>query len=119
MTGPCPKCPRPDSCLRWAPFCAWAAEAPPDPVKIAHIRARSAPASYPPLATQAANLAGSLWAWAVSGFTMASEDEQARRLAICHACPQWDGGRCRICGCALSAKVSLKTAHCPLPEPKW
>jgi hypothetical protein len=62
-------------------------------VKLAHIRARSAPASYPPLAQQAANLAGSLWAWAVSGFTTTTEEERARRLAICRDCPQWDGGR--------------------------
>lgn len=81
--------------------------------------AASRPAEYPPVATQAANLAGSLWAWAVSGFSMASDEERARRLAICRACPQYDAEavRCHLCGCYLGAKTSLKIEHCPIN--KW
>ena len=75
------------------------------------------PAAYPSAARQAANLAGSLWDWAVSGFMVASQEEQDRRLAICHGCEQWDEGRCRICGCHLAAKVKMKTGHCPIG--KW
>jgi hypothetical protein len=76
---------------------------------------------YPPLQQQAANLARSLWDWAVSGFGMADEDEVARRRSICAACPEWVPAdrRCRICGCFMEAKIRLKMAHCPLPEPRW
>ncbi len=80
---------------------------------------RGEPAGYPPLATQAGNLAGALWSWAVSGFSMASDEEQERRQIICLNCDQWSNGRCRLCGCYTSAKVRLRTEHCPLPEPKW
>lgn len=79
--------------------------------------------AYPSAATQAANLAGSLWAWAVSGFSMATEAESARRISICESCEFFDPGprRCKHlgCGCFLDQKVKLKTARCPLPEPKW
>ncbi len=68
----------------------------------------------PPLATQAGNLGAALFAWAVGGFSTASAEEQARRLGICRACPQWDGGRCRLCGCYLAAKIRLRTEHCPI-----
>lgn len=123
MPEPCAKCPCPETCLQWSIFCAWAAEESADPIKLKHICGRSAlgntPVAYPPLAQQAANLGRALWDWAVSGFSMTSQDEQARRLEICRGCEQWDGGRCRICGCGLAAKIALKTSHCPLPEPKW
>lgn len=75
----------------------------------------------PSVARMAVNLAGDLWAWAVSGFTTASDEEQARRRSICAACPEWaaEARRCRICGCYTDAKIRLKTAHCPLDPPKW
>jgi len=38
----CTRCPCPETCLGWPAFCEWAAEDPPDEVKIHHIRARSA-----------------------------------------------------------------------------
>jgi hypothetical protein len=103
-------------------FCEWAAEEPPDPVKLAHIRSRSTgPPAYPPLAAQAGTLAHALWDWAVSGFKMASDEEVSRRLAICAGCPMWvaDAHRCSICGCNTDAKVRLKTARCPLDPPRW
>lgn len=78
---------------------------------------------YPQLAKQAANLRRALFDWAVSGFSMTDEAEQARRLSICRACEWFDPGptRCRHmgCGCWLEKKVRLKTEHCPLPKPKW
>jgi len=109
--------------LRWPIFCEWAAEQPPDPVKLAHIRNRSAmgenpPAAYPSPARLAANLSRALWDWAVSGFSMASEEEAARRISICESCEYFDAGprRCKHlgCGCYLDAKVKLKTEHCPV-----
>jgi hypothetical protein len=125
MNHPCPQCPIADACLRWPAFCVWAAEEPPDPVKIAHIRARSGmPArrpEYPPLARQAANLARSLWGWMLDRFRVATEGERTRRLAICASCESFDPGprRCRHlgCGCYLDAKTRMRTEHCPVG--KW
>lgn len=76
---------------------------------------------YPPLATQAVNLAGAFWDWAISGFTMASDEEQARRRSICATCPRWDasGRRCTLCGCYTEAKIQLKTSHCPDDPSRW
>lgn len=74
-------------------------------------------AKPPSAAKMAASLARSLWDWAMGGFGMASEKEQARRLEICRACPQWRDGRCLICGCFVNLKFQLKTEHCPLD--KW
>jgi hypothetical protein len=76
---------------------------------------------YPPLATQAANLARALWDWAVSGFSMASEEEQARRRAICFGCEHWDGGprRCSLCGCRTDQQIAMKSKHCPDTPARW
>jgi hypothetical protein len=41
----CTNCPCPGTCLGWPSFCGWAAEDPPDEVKIRHICARSAMAA--------------------------------------------------------------------------
>lgn len=38
----CDHCPCQAICLGWPVFCSWAAEVPADPVKLAHIRHRSA-----------------------------------------------------------------------------
>lgn len=82
---------------------------------------RAGGVAYPSAVDMARGLARSLWDWAVGGFGMADEAEVSRRLAICAGCPQWDAEarRCRICGCNTDAKVRLRTAHCPLPVPKW
>jgi hypothetical protein len=45
---PCPGCPCKSICLRWPGFCRWAAEEPPDPVKLRHICERSARGPTPP-----------------------------------------------------------------------
>jgi len=42
MSDPCPRCPCPETCLRWPPFCEMAAAEPPDPVHLRHIIHRSA-----------------------------------------------------------------------------
>lgn len=42
MSAACDRCPCPGTCLRYPGFCRWAAEEPPDPVKLQHIRDRSA-----------------------------------------------------------------------------
>lgn len=74
---------------------------------------------YPPLLTQAGNLARSVAAAARDGFAVVSKDEQARRLSVCHACPEYDAGpgRCRRCGCAARLKARVRSSACPLA--KW
>lgn len=135
MTDHCEHCPIPDLCPGRPEWCELAATRPPDSTEVRMIVDRSRMAAdlpalrgepvsqpaYPPLAQQGINLVESLWAWAVSGFAMASEAEVARRTAICQSCEHWDAParRCRICGCSTDVKIRLRTAHCPLSEPKW
>lgn len=75
----------------------------------------------PPLRTQAANLGQSLWSWAVSGFSMASDEEFSRRITICESCEHWlpEERRCGKCACYMDVKALIKTSHCPLEPPKW
>lgn len=122
----CETCPCKDICLAREIWCReWSKSG--DEVKLRHICDRSRIAAGQPTimgpgpspAVMAANLGRALFDWAVSGFSMASDEERARRLAICGACAEWDGARCRICGCYTTYKVQMKTEHCPLPEPKW
>ncbi len=83
------------------------------------------PAAYPSWAAMAGNLAhavGGVVSAAVHGEPIvASEEEQARRLAICHACDSYEpvGDRCRDCGCYLAWKTRIASQHCPLTPPKW
>ncbi len=83
---------------------------------------------YPSLFQQAKNLAhavGGVVSAAVHGEPIvATEEEQARRLAICHACAEWydpEQERCPHggCGCFLSLKTRIASQHCPLDPPKW
>jgi len=78
---------------------------------------------YPSLATMVKNAtvaAGSVVASIVHGEPIqASEEEQARRLEICHACEFFDHqqGRCTKCGCFGQWKTWLATQRCPID--KW
>ncbi len=86
---------------------------------------QSKPAAYPSWTAMAGNLAravGGVASAAVRGEAIvASEEEQARRLAICHACESYEpvGDRCRDCGCYLAWKTRIASQHCPLTPPKW
>lgn len=128
----CDRCPAGGYCLGRPAFCAWAAEEPPDPVKIRTIRERSSrgdappPASsYPSAARMVGNAlaaAGRAVAAAVTGAAvLATEEEQARRIGICKACDQYDAqaGRCRACGCAVALKARLQTEEGQCPLKKW
>lgn len=95
-----------------------------DPLKRKHAAARLAMPdppiqAYPPLATQARNLAGSLSAWARAGLPIAPPGERRRRRSICLECPLFDPEqrRCLKCGCSIAVKPWLRTARCP--EGKW
>ncbi len=133
MPSTCDRCPCKDACLAWPVFCEWAKAEPPDPVQIRHICDRSrmgstppAPAAvhaYPPLATQAASAFGAavraVSAAATGQPVLVSDEEQARRMAICRACPDFaaDQERCRRCGCGMPLKSRLSREHCPID--KW
>jgi hypothetical protein len=77
-------------------------------------------ASFPPLMTQAADLAGSLARFVASGLRTTTAEERARRLAICQACEHFaaDEGRCRFCGCVAVFAARVAGKHCPLDPPK-
>ncbi len=80
---------------------------------------------YPSLfqqATNAAKAVGSVVASAVRGEPVTvPQEEQDRRLAICHACEFWDPAqsRCSKCGCFGQWKTWLASQRCPLNPPKW
>lgn len=76
-----------------------------------------APADFPPLAQQAANLAGAVGRFIASGMATTTTEERARRLAICEGCEFFVGKRCQKCGCSLAAKVAMASEHCPIG--KW
>jgi hypothetical protein len=77
---------------------------------------------FPSLATEAANAAKAIGrvvsAIALGEPVSCSDEEQARRLAICQGCEQYLDGRCLICGCVAAWKTRMMTEHCPLTEPK-
>jgi len=78
---------------------------------------------YPPLFQQARNAVqavGSVVASIVRGEPVTvSQEEQDRRLAICHTCEFWDAaqGRCSKCGCFGAWKTWLASQQCPIA--KW
>jgi hypothetical protein len=72
---------------------------------------------FPPLLEQAKNLAGSVARFVGSGLKMTTPEERERRLSICHECPEFSGGKCRICGCVARWKARLAGEHCPIQ--KW
>jgi hypothetical protein len=76
-------------------------------------------ASFPPLMTRARNLAGAVGRFVSSGLPRASSELRAERAAICAACPELVGGRCRLCGCKLRWKQAMATESCPDDPPRW
>lgn len=137
MNPKCDHCPlkgRDLECPRWPTnhtrYCEWVDPAHPGHkpagaaalVAIAEGRPfRPEPAgqavAFPPLSTQAANLAGALGRFAASGLAMASVELRDERRALCGQCEHKDGNRCRKCGCGLWAKTAIATEVCPIA--KW
>jgi Family of unknown function (DUF6171) len=78
---------------------------------------------YPSLLQQAKNLAhavGNMVESVVHGEPVTvSQEEQDRRLAICHACEKFDHvqGRCTLCGCYGKWKTWVASQKCPIG--KW
>jgi hypothetical protein len=103
-------------------------DANPDVAKREHYRKRiieRANPKPPSLVTTIANAAGAanrVIHAAIHGQALVVDnEEQDRRLAICHGCPKYiaDQDKCSVCGCVGRWKTRLRTEHCPLPEPKW
>ena len=77
----------------------------------------------PTLAGKLLSFGRAMLSLAVNG--KASAEERERRLAICTGgtgpvapvCDQYEEGRCRACGCAISLKATLAETKCPLG--KW
>lgn len=77
----------------------------------------------PSLVQKAANFATAAVQHVAAGMPMASDEEVARRFAICQACEHFDGDACRKCGCAVKrertffSKLSWASQSCPVG--KW
>ena len=49
-----------------------------------------------------------------------SEEEHARRMALCASCEGNRNGLCRYCGCFVAARTAKKDLGCPYPaDPRW
>lgn len=90
-------------------------ELAPKPAAPAHVP------DYPSLARQAWAASKAAASFVASGFKIADQAEQDRRMAICRTCEFFDSGqtRCRKCGCHASLKARIATEHCPKVPPLW
>lgn len=76
-----------------------------------------------PLLQKAANFAASAAKHVAAGMPQATEDEVARRFAICQGCDYFDGRACKQCGCPVVrekkflSKLSWANEKCPVG--KW
>lgn len=75
------------------------------------------PEDFPPLAQQAANLAGAVGRFVASGLKQSTPEQVSSRLGICRGCSHFRDGRCALCGCHLMVKVRADPEHCPIG--KW
>ena len=75
--------------------------------------------SYPPLLEQLGNTARAAVGFAASGFKVADQAEQERRIAICYKCEKFDSvqQRCTVCGCKGTWKAWVASSQCPIG--KW
>ena len=75
------------------------------------------------LLQKATNFASSAARHIAAGAPQASEEEVARRFAICQTCEHYDGRACRQCGCPVVrekkflSKLSWANESCPVG--KW
>lgn len=79
--------------------------------------------SQPSLAQKAMNFAAAAAQHIAAGAPMASDEEVARRFAICQGCEFYDGKACSKCGCPVVrerkylSKLSWADQSCPVG--KW
>lgn len=102
-------------------FREWAAEDPPDPVKVAHIahlaRLTAGPAAPPGLLEKAMNLGKAVVEHVAAGMPTLDDEAAGARLAICRACDRYEDGTCQVCGCFMPVKARWAEQQCPLE--KW
>ena len=60
-------------------------------------------------------MGGALKAFKSLAYKKSEQSEQ--RLAVCHACPEWNGKSCKVCGCYVTLKVRVPEEKCP--HGKW
>lgn len=83
----------------------------------------SVPVDGPSLLAKARNFAVSAASHVASGMPQATDEEIARRFAICQGCQEFDGNACRKCGCGISrerkflSKLAWAGESCPVG--KW
>lgn len=81
------------------------------------------PRAKPSLAKKAVNFVSSAAKHVAAGAPLASEEEVARRFAICQSCEFYDGKACEKCGCPVVrekkflSKLSWANESCPVG--KW
>ncbi len=77
--------------------------------------------AFPPLTTQAGNLAGAVGRVVKAAVTgepiRVSPEEHEKRHGVCMACDQLVNNRCKLCGCRFLTKIELATERCPIG--KW
>lgn len=79
--------------------------------------------SRPSLIQKAMNFAAAAAKHVAAGAPMASDEEVARRFAICQGCEFFDGKACAQCGCPVNreraylSKLSWADQSCPVG--KW
>jgi hypothetical protein len=84
---------------------------------------RSRRGEVPSAARKAVNFAASLASHVAAGMPQASEEEVARRFAICQGCEHYDGKACKQCGCPVVrekqfiSKLAWADQSCPVG--KW
>lgn len=75
------------------------------------------------LIQKARNFAASAAKHVAAGMPQASEEEVARRFAICQTCEHYDGKDCRKCGCPVVRQKrfisKLSWSHEKCPVGKW
>ena len=72
---------------------------------------------FPDYKTMARSLGNSLVEEAnkvMKGVPAVSSDKVSERLEVCRKCPNFKGGRCRLCGCNMRFKARLRSSKCPI-----
>ena len=84
---------------------------------------RPKPEKGPGLLQKAANFAASAAKHIAAGMPQASEEEVARRFAVCQGCEHYDGRACTKCGCPIKREAAyvskLAWANESCPVGKW
>lgn len=71
----------------------------------------------PTLLEKTSSFISSVKEFVEDGMKTVSKEEFDERMKICDGCDQRSGNSCKICGCGLVAKLSLRISECPLK--KW